>query len=455
MLAIMLARRGYRVDLYERRADPRTARVDFGRSINLALSARGAHALQQVGLLGRVLARSVPMRARAVHSETGEVGYQAFGRTSDEYLSAIERHTLNNVLLDAAAETPGIALYFEQRIRDLDFDTLALSVREERLGVDRTRSCERLIVTEGAFSPTRKRLVESGRAKFTQSEQPHGYKELSIEAEHAHGMRLEALHLWPRRQFMMIANPNPDHSFSCTLFMPHAGTEVSFAGINTPDALLRLFATSFPDALQRMPRLADEFFSRPTGSLPTVEGGPWHVGGKVVLLGDAAHALVPFFAQGMNSAFEDCSFFMECLERANDAWEPALERFFQRRKPNADAIADMAMQNYREIQDSIADQRFRLRKQLEQELMQRYPKLYTSMHVQVMFSRVPYAFARACGQLQAELLDDICREIKSVEQVRWADVELSLHAYARAVTQLASRMQLDPEALAAHMEPLP
>jgi kynurenine 3-monooxygenase len=449
MLAIMLARRGYGIDLYERRPDPRAARIDFGRSINLALSARGSHALAQVGLLERVLERSVPMKARAIHSESGEVSYQAFGRSSDEYLSAIERHTLNNVLLDAAAASPAITLHFEQRLSDIDFDSLTLTLQDQRTRLDYQRGCDRLIVAEGAYSTARKQLVEAGLASFTQSEQPHGYKELLIGVERARDMRLENLHLWPRRRFMMIANPNPNRSFSCTLFMPHEGAETSFAAIDTPEALERFFTRYFPDAAARMPTLAQDFFARPTGTLPTIAGGPWHVRDRVLLLGDAAHALVPFFAQGMNSAFEDCTQFIECLERSDDAWEPAITEFFRTRKPNADAIAEMAMQNYREIQESVADPAFRLRKQLEQELMGRYPERYTSMHVLVMFSRVPYEFAQACGRLQAVLLDEICSQLSSADQVRWPDVDVRLQRYARDVQRLASRLGMDPAAATA------
>jgi kynurenine 3-monooxygenase len=242
---------------------------------------------------------------------------------------------------------------------------------------------------------------------------------------------------------MMIANPNPDRSFSCTLFMPHTGTEESFSAVSTPAALEQLFRTHFPDALERMPALAEEFFSRPTGTLPFVAGAPWHVADKVLLLGDAAHAIVPFFAQGMNSAFEDCALFIEQLERSGDDWEQALPAFFEARKPDTDAIADMAMQNYREIQDSIADPRFLLRKRVEQELMLRYPDTYTSMHVLVMFSRARYAFAHGCGSLQATLLDQLCGQISSIDQLRWPAVETRLARYAEDVRRLGDQLGVD------------
>lgn len=443
LLAIMLAKRGYHVDIYERRPDPRGARIDFGRSINLALSARGSYALAQVGLLEQVLERSVPMRARAIHSVAGDIAYQAFGRTADEHLYAIERHTLNAVLLDAAAEYSSIRVDFEQRLTGIDFDSMQLTFQDQRLQFGHQRVCDRLVVTEGAFSSARKSMVEAGLAKFTLDELAHGYKELLIDVDHARDLRFESLHLWPRRSFMMIANPNPDHSLSCTLFMPHTGAEASFSALKTPEAVEHLFLTHFPDVRERIPALGEDFFARPTGRLPTVEGGPWHVAGKMLLLGDAAHAIVPFFAQGMNCAFEDCTLFVDALERAGDDWEQAIPTFFYARKPNTDAIADMAMQNYHEIQNAIADPRFLLRKHVEQELMRRHPEMYTSMHILVMFSCVPYAFAKACGSLQSALLDQICEDLASVDQIRWPAVDSRLARYAQDVKRLADQLGVD------------
>jgi len=441
LLAIALARRGYEVDLHDRRPDPRRARVDGGRSINLALSARGSHALSQVGLLDRVLARAVPMRARAIHAVTGDVAYQAFGRTETEYLSAVERHTLNVVLLDAADEHPNIRTHFGSRVVNVDFETSTLSILHPGSGPIEEEKYERLIGADGTFSGVRSAMVERGLARFELGELEYGYKEFPITTENARSMRLECLHIWPRRSFVMIANPNPDASFSCTLFLPHEG-EDSFASLRTPAEVEAFFQKFFPDALERMPDLATHYFSvqdsetlaghkpRPTGTLPTVQGGPWHVGDKVLLLGDAAHALVPFFAQGMNSAFEDCTVLLECLDRFGERWDAVVPAFHEARRVDTDAIADMAMQNYREIQDFIADDRFLLRKRIEQEIMRRFPDLYTSMHVLVMFTRAPYAFAKKCGELQATLLDDICRDVARIEDVDWESVGRRLATYA-------------------------
>ncbi len=317
LLAISLARRGYRVDVYERRPETRGGRVDVGRSINLALSARGAHALSRVGLLERVLAKSVPMRARAIHAVGGDIVYQPFGRTDSEYLASVDRHTLNVDLLDATQDYPEITLHFDQRLTGIDFSTMTLTFFDQAAQTAHERACESLVATDGAFSAARKIMIENGMAQFVQDELAYGYKELPIDAALGRDLALEVLHLWPRRSLSMIANPNPDHSFGCTLFMPHEG-ETSFAQLKTPEDVERLFQRYFPDALERMPDLAEHCLSRPTGRLPTVKGGPWYFEDKVVLLGDAAHALVPFFAQGMNSAFEDCTILADCLERCQD-----------------------------------------------------------------------------------------------------------------------------------------
>lgn len=444
LLAISLARRGYRVDVYERRPDPRGERIDFGRSINLALSARGAHALSRVGLLDRVRRNSVPMRARAIHAIDGEIVFQPFGRSEDEYLSSVDRHTLNTDLLNAAAEYPDIKLNFNKRLAGIDLSTMTLTLFDPISRATHERACESVVATDGAFSTARKIMTEAGMAQFVQDELAYGYKELPISAEQGRDMAYEVLHLWPRRSLSMIANPNPDHSFGCTLFMPHEG-ETSFAQLATKADVERLFQRYFPDALERMPTVAEDFLSRPVGRLPTVKGGPWYVDDKLLLLGDAAHALVPFFAQGMNSAFEDCTILTDCLERCQDRRAEAFPAFFEARKADADAIAVMTMQNYHEIQDYIADDRFLLRKGIELELMRRFPRVYTSMHICVMFTRVRYAFAEACGGLQAKLLDTICEGLTTMDQVDWSRVERLLVGYGDDVRGLAARFQVDIE----------
>jgi kynurenine 3-monooxygenase len=434
--AISLARRGYQVEIYERRPDTRHQGNEFGRSINLALSARGAHGLSRVDLLDKVLASSVPMKARAIHSADGEIHYQPFGRSDSEYLSSIDRKSLHADLLDAVERYDNIALHFNQRLVGIDFTTMRLSLFDEVSQTTHTRVCQSLVATDGAFSTARKTMIDNGFAEFVESELSYGYKELPIPAQCGRDMAHEVLHLWPRRSFLMIANPNPDHSFGCTLFMPHEG-QPSFSEMKTHRDIEGLFKHHFSDAYERMPTLVDDFLSRPTGRLPTVRGGPWYFEDKIVLLGDAAHALVPFFAQGMNSALEDCTIFIDCLEAADDHWAEALRTFFIARKPDADAIADMTMQNFHEIQDHIADDHFLLTKRVEQELMRRYPRIYMSMHSYVQFTRVNYTFAQACGNLQTALLDTICAGITDVTEVNWTSVETQLARYEAEIRHQA------------------
>jgi kynurenine 3-monooxygenase len=422
MLAIMLARRGVRVELFERRADPRDQPPDLRRSINLALSERGSRALAKVDLLERVQARSVPMRARAIHSVQGHVVYQRFGRYDHEFLRAIERHTLNAILLEAA-EAAGVTLFFGNEIVGLEPDGVVAQFRDSGSGVVNVVRCERVIAADGARSATREVLIDHGLARFDVDELPYGYKELPVPREHAGAMELEYLHLWPRRSFMMIANPNPDRSFSCTLFLPDRGADESFAGLTTAEAVRSFFDREFADVVPLMPQLTDEFMGRPTGRMPTVRGGPWHVGDRVLLIGDAAHAIVPFFAQGMNSAFEDCSILIDLLDSSGGDWEYVMAAFYEGRRGNTDAIADMAMQNYHEIREHVIDERFRLRKQVEQELMARFPRLYTSMHVSVMFTNEPYQDAYTSSMAQASLLERICDGVSQFEDVDWTLAE--------------------------------
>ncbi len=444
LLAILLARRGYQVDLYERRPDVRGLRVDFGRSINLALSERGRHALSRVGrgLLERVEAHGVPMRERVIHSPEGKVSHQPFGRHDEEYLTSLERHTLNIDLLNVAEEHANLRLHFNHRLDGIGFKTMRLAFVDQVTQERYERDCESLVATDGVFSTARRLMVEQGLGRFVQAELDYGYKELTITAAQARDMRYECLHLWPRHSFNMIANPNRDGSFGCSLFLPHEGRENSFAALKTHADVERFFRQHFPDVMDRMPTVVEDFLSRPTGRLPTVRGGSWCFEDKVCLLGDAAHALTPFFAQGMNSAFEDCTVFSDCLDRFQDRWSEALPAFYEARRPHTDAIADMAMQNYQEIQDLIADERFLLRKRVEEELMRRYPQHYTSMHVMVMFTRAPYAFARECGELQDRLLRKVCAEVCRMEQLHWPTVEVQLAGYSDELKMLAARHQV-------------
>ena len=441
LLAIALARRGYRVDIYERRPDPRSARADLGRSINLALSVRGARALKQVDLLEAVLANAVPMKARAIHSPAGQVAYQPFGRNADEYLSAIERHTLNHVLLDAAEAEPGVGLHFNQRLSGVDFSTMTLALEDRATGRTQQRSCQRLIGADGAYSAVRGAMVSAGLAEFAVGGLDFGYKELPISVEQALDLRLECLHLWPRRSFSMIANPNPDRSFSCTLFMAHDGREPSFGRLKEAGELQAMFRQHFPDALRAHAFVDDRLLRAPHRQHPHRQRWPVARRGQGAPHRRRSARAGALLRAGHEQRLRGLFGAARMSDRCKDRWDQALPAFFRARKANVDAIADMAMQNYREIQDYIADDAFLVRKRVEQELMQGNPELYTSMHVLVMFTTVPYVFAKACGALQGKLLDEICGGATSIEQIDWPAVEPRLQKYAEEVLRLRDAFQ--------------
>ena len=391
LLAVYLSRRGHDVTLYERRPDPR--RVDAaGRSINLALSARGIDALERVGLAESVMGHGLAMRGRMVHDRSGQLAYQAYSADGSKAINSISRHGLNGLLLDAAAKEPGVMLHFEER-------ALAVNAESGKLALEgpagrHTVTHEVVIGADGAYSALREAVVRSERADYRQEHLPWGYKELTIAPDSSGGFALDpgALHIWPRGDSMMIALPNPDHSFTATLFWPFDG-DAGFAGLDTPEAIRARFDRDYPDATAHFEDLAGEFAQNPVGSLVTVRVWPW-VRGRLGLLGDAAHAIVPFFGQGMNCAFEDVVELDRCLGETGDDWPAALAQYAERRKPNADAIAELALDNFVEMRDKVASPVFRLGKRVEHAVERWAPDHFESLYELVSFTTVPYAEAR-------------------------------------------------------------
>lgn len=399
LMAAYLGQAGYPVHLYERRSDPRKAGASAGRSINLALSRRGLHALEQVGLAEPVRAISIPMRGRMMHPVHGALHFQPYGTEPAHYLNSISRGHLNMLLLDAAEACPGVRVTFDHKAADVDpesgrvvFETPE-GRREVETGV--------LIGADGAFSAVRSAMQRRDRFDYSQDYLEHGYKELTLPASPEGGFRLEphALHIWPRGSFMMIALPNLDRTFTCTLFWPFEG-EPSFASIRGEAAVRGFFEKTFPDAVSLFPSLVAEYAANPVGSLVTVRCRPWHVGGKVVLVGDACHAVVPFYGQGMNAAFEDCTVLMECLREHGPDLEAAFRRYEARRKANTDALADMAIENFVEMRDHVGSGAFLLRKALERGLTRAFPRRYVPLYTMVSFTRIPYAEARRRARAQ-------------------------------------------------------
>ena len=401
LLSLYLARRGHPVQVFERRADPRRAGFQEGRSINLALSDRGWRALEGVGVADDIRRVGIPMTGRVMHDPQGALTRQPYGQEGQAIYS-VNRGHLNRRLLDLAEAQPNVRLRFGQQCLGIDLKARTLHLRDAATQQEHPAPYARLFGTDGAFSAVRGALQKTDRYDYSQDYLEYGYKELTIEAGPDGAWQLEknALHIWPRGQYLMIALPNLDGSFNCTLYFPFEGPE-SFAALQTPADVADFFARVFPDAVPLMPRLTAEYFHNPTSSLVTIRCFPWKHADDVLLLGDASHAIVPFYGQGMNAGFEDCSVLNELLDRLGDAAWPAVFAEFQtQRKPNADAMADLALYNFAEMRDRVADPRFLLQKKIEAKIAAQYPGRWTPLYSQVTFSHTPYAEAWAAGQRQ-------------------------------------------------------
>ncbi|MEV7331066.1 NAD(P)/FAD-dependent oxidoreductase [Micromonospora sp. NPDC093244] len=392
LAACFLARRGYPVALYERRPDPRTGTAERGRSINLALSERGLDALRRIGLAEQVMADALPMRGRMIHPVQGEPQFQSYSAGGDRAINSISRGALNNALLDAAAALPGVRIVFDHRLVGLDPSDGALSFETPQGTVDAKASV--VLGADGAGSVVRGQLLASGLLRESVDFLDYGYKELTIPPLGGDfALEEDALHIWPRGTSMMIALPNPDRSFTCTLFWPNEGAG-SFAALDNPLAIERHFAEHYPDVVPLAPTLVDDYQHNPVGVLGTVHCTPWQVNGTVGLLGDAAHAIVPFYGQGANCAFEDVVELDRCLDECADDWAAALPLFQRRRQENAEAIAQMALTNFVEMRDKVASPVFQLRRRVEHALERALPDRYVSQYELVSFTTTPYAEVR-------------------------------------------------------------
>jgi kynurenine 3-monooxygenase len=358
LLAIYLQQRGIKASIYERRADMRRVKMSAGRSINLAISARGIYALQEVGLWESMQGITVPMKGRMIHPVSGDLAFQPYGKDETEIIHSISRAELNIALLNAA-EGSNIDIYFNERCTGINFAETALHFHNEETGHRHSLRAEAVIGTDGASSAIRLEMLKSGRFDFSQQYLSYGYKELTIPAGVNGEFRMEpnALHIWPRGSYMLIALPNIDGSFACILFLPYEGTE-GFSNLTSQEEMKDFFLKCFPDALPLMPNLTKEFFENPTGSMVTIKCFPWVMQERSLLLGDSAHAIVPFFGQGLNCAFEDCTELMKCFDSYEKDWPKAFFKFQQARKPDTDAIADLALDNFIEMRDRVADPHF-------------------------------------------------------------------------------------------------
>jgi kynurenine 3-monooxygenase len=404
LLAAYLGRRGYDVDLYERRADPREGNTVGGRSINLALSTRGIHALEQLDIAEEVLRHAIPMRGRMIHDKSGDLHFAPYDVDPNKHINSIGRAALNTTVIEAAQRYPNVRVHFNHRCVDVDLDQavahLATDGRETRAHGDS------VVGVDGAFSAVRQSMQRKiDNFDYDESYLPHGYKELTIPPapDGSWRMEKEALHIWPRKSFMMIALPNPDGSFTCTLFWEFEGPR-SFATAKTGEQIWTFFREEFPDAVPLMPKLIEDFHSNPTGSLVTIRCAPWYYKDKVALVGDAAHAVVPFYGQGMNAAFEDCVVLDGALARYPQDRQRAFSEYFARRKENTDALADLAIENFIEMRDKTASRAFRAKKKLNHLLEATLPGIYLPLYTMVTFTRIPYAEAARRARRQDRIV---------------------------------------------------
>ena len=416
LLAIMLKRRGFDVSVLERRADPRAGRAVAGRSINLALSARGIRALRHAGIFPRVAPLLMPMRGRIIHNEDGSTELQPYGQREEEQIFSVSRAELNRILIDTAEREYDTVLSFEQEAHEFDTANRELRITDLAQGKDYALRHAPVIAADGAGSAVRRALGASVGA--TEALLPHGYKELGIPPGPGGRHRIDAqgLHIWPRGGFMLIALPNPGGDFTLTLFMPNEGRH-SFASLGDPTEVRTFFLRWFADVVPLIPDLTETFPANPVGILGTVRCRHWHRGGDVLLIGDAAHAIVPFHGQGMNLAFEDCTLLERILE-ARQGWERAFAAFETQQRPNANAIADMALENYVEMRDTVRDPKYKLRKELSFELERRLPDRFIPRYSMVMFhDEIPYAVAQQRGAVQQVLLNELVRNSGRLDEI--------------------------------------
>ena len=446
LLAINLAKRGIAVDVYEARGDMRLEEVAAGRSINLALSDRGIAALRAVGMDEYMLGEAVPMNGRMIHTVSGETKLLPYSGREGEYINSVSRSGLNIALINEADKYNEVTFHFNERCIDFDCKT-----GEAKFSNGRTVNGETTIATDGAGSAVRQAMMNGGveRFDFSQTWLESGYKELVIPQLNGSGFAMEknALHIWPRNKFMMIALPNFDGSFTCTLFLAHKGGNPSgsegvltvsnaqakntlptgrvsaFDALTTESAVRDFFDREFPDAVSLMPTLVEDFFANPTGNLGTVKCYPWNAGGKALLLGDSAHAIVPFYGQGMNCAFEDVRVLDQLIEKHGTDWETVYEKYGQLRKLNTDAIADMAEENFYEMRDAVADPVFVRKRELETKLEQTYDDYFSKYSMVTFREDLPYSVAKEKGNSQDRLLMEICSGVANVDELDLGEVK--------------------------------
>lgn len=421
LLSIYLSKRGYSVTVIERRPDMRSQQVDGGRSINLALSNRGIKPLEEVGLAGAIRKLAIPMHGRMIHDIKGHLNFQPYGKKG-QFINSISRSELN-IMLMTEAEKTGVKFLFSLRCGSIGFDDTSI-VTIANTGAVSKQQFDLIIGADGAFSAVRDAMRITDRFNFSQQYIDHGYKELVIPPGKNGEFLIEknALHIWPRDRYMLIALPNPDGNFTCTLFYPFEG-EQSFEKLKTENEVRIFFESNFPDATQIMPTLTSDFFGNPTSSLVTIHCFPW-LKNNTLLIGDAAHGIVPFYGQGMNAGFEDCRVLNRLLDQHDDDWGKVLPEFQNLRKPDTDAIAQLALDNFIEMRDLVANEDFILRKKIEAKLHELYPDKWIPLYSMVTFhDEMRYSEALRIGQKQRQIMDAVLK--RPGIQSNWESIDLA------------------------------
>ena len=414
--ALMLAQRGHHVDVFERRPDPRAGAYKGGRSINLALSDRGWRALEKAGIADEVRKIALPITHRTMHATDGTLTRQPYGLPEaqgkfddPQCIYSVSRALLNRLLVEESEKHNQVQYRFDHKCTEIDLQANTLSI-EDGQGQSQALKYDRIFGKDGAFSAVRDRLMRTDRFDFAQRYLTHGYKEIEMRptSDGAFKMEADALHIWPRGEFMLMGLPNPDGTFTCTVFAPYDGSN-GLNQLETPEAVHAYFTAHFPDVIPLIPDFAEQWLANPTSSLVMTQCYPWHHGDAICLMGDAAHAIVPFYGQGMNSGMEDCSVLSELLDAMESPsdWDATMKRYTELRKPSGDAILELALRNYIEMRDKTGDPSFLLRKKIEAKLATNYPGRWLPLYSQVTFSHTPYEEALQAGKRQDQIMEGI------------------------------------------------
>ena len=408
LMATYLAQQGFTVEIFERRNDMRKVKLSSGRSINLALSIRGIHALKEVGLYEKIAPITIPMKGRMIHDMDGKTNLQPYGQRDAEVIYSVSRAQLNKELMTFAEGTGNVKIHFNHELSSVDLYTNTLSFIQKNNGKIIQKDFTCVMGCDGSASVLRDKIVNKTKARYRKTPLGHGYKELQILPSKDGRFQLDnhALHIWPRGQFMLIALPNMDKTFTCTLFLPMTG-EVSFDSIDTGEKVIELFQFHFSDVLDFMPTLSTDFLSNPTGDLASIYCDPWHYKDKAALIGDAAHAIVPFFGQGMNASFQDCTVMNNLIGNFRGNWGDIFANYSELHVKNGHAIADMAIENYIEMRDHVNDPNYQKRRCLELELEKRFPDKFIPRYSMVSFHQIPYNDIYKIGEKQFALIDQL------------------------------------------------